>query len=392
MPVEVCVNVMIFAKRSFQIRELLRRRVPLVMEVRKDRLESIEGDSRDALLDIALNPGDGYINQVPIHCDYQPLFHPMWNLEQLFASYKKCYNLYSACMTLNQAFDPFMLYCESERMNAVQTRIKYRDCFRSWLLPFFGERDIDTLTRIDVLSFREQFVHAKLSISRQYSLLTTLKVFLKFCRTVLKVKCLDPAEIVLPNRGRPHVEVLGNEELKKLFDAIDIHTFSGARLRAFIELILGSGVRNSEALSLDREIIDHEKSEVEIVGKGNKKRTIFLTDRSKVWLRRYLSFRCDDHPALFVTTGSRPNRWAREDISRFFIRLKQKSGLRGKVTPHIFRHTYCTNLLKNGADITFIRDLAGHENIQTTAKYYLGVDKKTLRNIVDKYVHYDTFD
>jgi site-specific recombinase XerD len=316
----------------------------------------------------------------------------MLNSKQLSTPYEKYSNLYSACMTVNQAFEPFMLHCESERMNAVQTRIKYRDCFRSWLLPFFGQKELDKLSRVDVLFFREQLVKARLSVSRQYSLLITLKIFLTFCRTVLKVQCLDPAEISLPSRGRPHVEVLSNDDLKTIFAAIELHTFSGARLRAFIELILGSGVRNSEALGLDREIIDRNLSEVEIIGKGKKKRTIFLTDRAKVWLRRYLSFRCDDHPALFVTTGSRPNRWAREDISRFFIRLKQKSGLRGKVTPHIFRHTYCTNLLKNGADITFIRDLAGHENIQTTAKYYLGVDKKTLRNIVDKYVHYDTFD
>jgi integrase/recombinase XerD len=293
-------------------------------------------------------------------------------------------------MTVTQAFEPFMLHCESERMNAVQTRIKYRDCFRSWLLPFFGERELGKLTRVDVLFFREQLVKSKLSISRQYSLLTTLKIFLRFCRTVLKVECLDPAEISLPNRGRPHVEVLSNHDLKKLFEAIEIHTFSGARLRAFIELILGTGVRNSEALSLDRDIIDQDMSEVEITGKGSKKRTIFLTDRAKVWLRRYLSFRCDIHPALFVTTGSNPTRWAREDISRFFIRLRREAGIRGKVTPHVFRHTYCTNLLKNGADITFIRDLAGHNDIHTTAKYYLGVDKATLRSVVNKYVRYDS--
>lgn len=54
----------------------------------------------------------------------------------------------------------------------------------------------------------------------------------------------------------------------------------------------------------------------------------------------------------------------------------------------MLRHTYCTNLLLNGADITFIKELAGHADIQTTAKYYLGVDKRALRKVVDRCLDY----
>jgi site-specific recombinase XerD len=58
------------------------------------------------------------------------------------------------------------------------------------------------------------------------------------------------------------------------------------------------------------------------------------------------------------------------------------------LTPHILRHTYCTNLRDNGADITLIKELAGHQDIQTTAKYYLGVSKTTLRDAVRKHLNY----
>jgi len=102
----------------------------------------------------------------------------------------------------------------------------------------------------------------------------------------------------------------------------------------------------------------------------------------------YLNKRTDNNPALFVTTGLDPGRLAREDISRFFIELRRKAGINKKVTPHILRHTYCTTLLNNGADITFIKELVGHEDIQTTAKYYLGVSKEQLRKVVDKYLDY----
>jgi site-specific recombinase XerD len=65
------------------------------------------------------------------------------------------------------------------------------------------------------------------------------------------------------------------------------------------------------------------------------------------------------------------------------------SGYTKKLTPHILRHTYCTTLRNNGADISYIKELAGHSDIQITARYYLGRDTQQLRNVVRKYVRYD---
>jgi site-specific recombinase XerD len=77
-------------------------------------------------------------------------------------------------------------------------------------------------------------------------------------------------------------------------------------------------------------------------------------------------------------------------MSKYFAVLKQRAGIDKPLTPHILRHTYCTNLLQNGADITYIKELAGHADIQTTAKYYLGVDRKALRSVVARFLNYKT--
>ena len=292
-------------------------------------------------------------------------------------------------MQIIEAFESFLTYGRSERLHAIETQKKYRDCFTSWILPRLGHVPIEAITRLDILTFRQEIVSRGLSVSRQASILIVLKSFLKFCRTVLKIECLDPAEISLPNRGRPNVLVLSDQELRKMFDAVYVHTFAGLRLRALIEVILATGVRISEALSLNRSSFDRNDNEVAIIGKGKKPRTIFLNNRAKHWVCRYLSTRCDDNPAAFVTTGSFPTRWKREDISRFFILLSRRANLGKKITPHILRHTYCTNLLKNGADITFIKDLAGHQDIHTTEKYYLKRDDSMLRAVADKFVHYN---
>jgi len=95
-----------------------------------------------------------------------------------------------------------------------------------------------------------------------------------------------------------------------------------------------------------------------------------------------------EHPLVFVTTGYPVHPCRREDLSRFFRNLKARIGLTKKLTPHIFQHTFCTTLRNNGADISHIKDLAGHADIQTTARYYLGKDKAVLRRVVDSCLDY----
>lgn len=77
----------------------------------------------------------------------------------------------------------------------------------------------------------------------QYSIVMCLKSFLKFCRSVLAVTCLDPSELQLPKRRAPNVEFLTNEEIQKVLDAINVSTFTGVRLRALVELLLATGMR-----------------------------------------------------------------------------------------------------------------------------------------------------
>lgn len=288
-------------------------------------------------------------------------------------------------MKIIDAFQPFMDFSQAERMNAPETQKQYSDVFTSWLIPVLGFKEIDQITPLDVLHLRKKMADQNLSVSRIYSVIVVLKIFLKFCRATLKQQTLEPSLIKLPRRGDPNVVFLDNEECTRVLEAINIRTFSGLRLRALVELILGTGLRISEALSLDRRPFDLEQKEIEVIGKGKKRRMVFLTDRIHFWVRQFLSRRWDRNQALFVTTGDDPQRLAREDISRFFIRLRKDAGITKKLTPHILRHTFCTNMRNNGADITLIKELAGHQDIETTARYYLGFNKKILREAVYKY-------
>jgi len=290
-------------------------------------------------------------------------------------------------MNIEEAYPLFLAYGRAERQYAKETLGKLKDCFTSWILPHLGEKDPQGLSLLDILAFRSKMVDANLGTNRQYSILMALKLFLKFCRQVLKVNCLDPNEIRLPKRPKPHVHYLTNEEVDRLRSVIPTTTFTGLRMRVLVEVLLTTGLRISEALGLDRTPFEMGQTKVVITGKGGKPRTVFFPEGTLSWIKKWLYYRSDDDPALFVTTGI-PRRLDRSDMSKYFKELKAKSGIDKPLTPHILRHTYCTNLRDNGADITFIKELAGHQDIQTTARYYLGVDQNVLKQAVDKYLNY----
>jgi integrase/recombinase XerD len=285
-------------------------------------------------------------------------------------------------MIFQEAAGAFITYARVDRMYALETQTKIRDCLQSWLLAIFGTLELSGLSVLEILDFRRLMVEKQLSVARQYSLLVVLKIFLKFCRTVLKCRTLDPAEIRLPRRPYRRVEFLTDQEVQRLLAIVPTHHFTGIRLRALLEVLLSTGMRISEALSLNRDALEQPDGEVNIIGKGSKSRTVFLSPRCLVWLRKLIETRTDRHPAIFVTTGRTPRRLTRNDMSKVFERLRL--GIAKRLTPHLLRHTFCTGLLRRGADITFIKELAGHQDIQTTARYYLGVDNKVLRQVLER--------
>jgi integrase/recombinase XerD len=291
-------------------------------------------------------------------------------------------------MTIREAHKLFLIYGRGERNYAVETLTKLKDCFNAWILPMLGDIDVTEVTRMDVVKLRNAMVDRGIGVNRQYSVLMALKVFCKFCRQLLKLNCLDPdREIHLPLRSKPFVHYLTNAEVQRLRHAIETHKFAGLRLRTLIEVLLTTGLRISEALSLDRGPFEIGSTEIELIGKGRKRRAVFFPEATVGWIKRFLQFRTDDFPAVFVTTGL-PRRWDRNDLSKYFKDLKCKAGIDKPLTPHILRHTYCTNLRDNGVDITLIKELAGHQDIQTTAKYYLGVNKQALRDAVRNNLNY----
>ena len=115
---------------------------------------------------------------------------------------------------------------------------------------------------------------------------------------------------------------------------------------------------------------------------------MFFTERSLVWLKRYLNSRNDDCPALFVCQDGK-SRLKRTYLLRYFTRHRKLAGIRKKLTPHILRHTAATTLLFNGCPIGHIKEILGHERLETTCKHYLGLDRRKAKAALQQYLYYE---
>lgn len=199
--------------------------------------------------------------------------------------------------------------------------------------------------------------------------------------------------ITFPKRPRRDVIFLTSEEIKRFRDSINTKPLAGLRFRTLVEVLLGSGMRISEALSLNRNSIDYTNREARIIGKGNKERVVYFTDDAMSWIGQYISRRKDTHEAIFVTSYAvkynTVRRLRNQDLTRYFKNARNKAKLNKHITPHSLRHCFATNLAMNSCPFTEIKSLLGHERLDTTIRYYVGItDQKRAKEAHSQYLRY----
>ncbi len=148
------------------------------------------------------------------------------------------------------------------------------------------------------------------------------------------------------------------------------------RDRTLFEFLLYTGCRVSEAINLEWANIDFDKGEVEVLGKGNKKRIVFLNG-SKQWLLDYLNKRGNDSKYLFLNQYGRP--LPRGYATLAIRNLGKRAALGKKIHPHILRHTFGTYLIWAGVDPRTVQEMMGHDDLETTLKYYSAVTQERMR-------------
>ena len=222
--------------------------------------------------------------------------------------------------------------------------------------------------------------------------LIALRSFLKYLRK-RGVDSLSPERIDLAKTAERDLDLISTADLERLLQAPDGSSVAGLRDKAILELFFSTGLRLSELCSLSREL-DLNKDEFSVRGKGEKVRVVFLSDTAKMALRAYLAKRKDMDDALFVrqvadsqkekSSTKESLRLTPRSIERMVKHYALKAGISKKVTPHVIRHSFATDLLSNGADIRSVQMMLGHANIATT-QIYTHVTDAQLRDVHKKF-------
>ncbi len=214
--------------------------------------------------------------------------------------------------------------------------------------------------------------------------LIALRAFLKYL-VRQGIKSLPPEQIELAKVPQRELDLIGTADLQNLLRAPKGDDLASLRDRAMLELFFSTGLRVSELVSLDRDI-DLSRDFFSVRGKGEKVRVVFLSDDAKEAIKEYLAKRTDVDPALFISIGrggeknlskrSESLRITTRSVERIVKQYAIQSGITKKVTPHVLRHSFATDLLENGADIRSVQAMLGHSSIVTTQIYTHVTDKK----------------
>lgn len=241
----------------------------------------------------------------------------------------------------------------------------------------------------EYLHFIQRFDYKKTTIARK---IASIRTFYKF---LLRERYIDsnPAiSLSAPKRPKSLPKFLTPEEVEQILNNVKIDTPAGFRNRVILELLWATGMRISELSNLNFGDLNIEENEIRVFGKGAKERIVLISERAKKYLIQYINSarkliapeynngEINDNTPLFINnTGFRlQNKTIRKVINETVERIE----LPKKVTPHVFRHSFATKLIENGADLRVVQELLGHAGISNT-QIYTHISIKHMKDVYE---------
>jgi len=297
---------------------------------------------------------------------------------------------------LKQLKQQFLEYIEIEKGRSVKTVENY-DHYLTRFLEFMKTDNPADIKDEPVRQFRlwlnrqlagnDKAKINTLTKKTQNYYLIAIRAFLKYLARQ-EIKTMPSERIELAKVPERLLDLITSAELQKLLDAPKGTDIKSLRDKAILELLFSTGLRVSELCSLTSDI-NLNTDELSVRGKGGKVRVVFISDEAKKCVKEYLKARKDMSDGLFVhvgkeVVGKQINPLTKRSVERIVKQYAIKAGISKRVTPHMLRHCFATDLLGNGADIRSVQALLGHSSIITT-QIYTHVTDKHLKDIHKRY-------
>ena len=283
-------------------------------------------------------------------------------------------------ISYQQAAERFLSYLRYEKNASPHTVSNYGRDLDEFLAYLKGGRadnikvgEIDHITIRDFLTHLNRKGNQKASVARK---LAALRSFFRFLYRDSAIE-QNPARLVrTPKLAQMAPRFLTIHEVEVVLDLPDPTTERGSRDRAALELLYGSGLRVSELVGLDVGDVSLNERLVKVRGKGKKERLVPFGEKARAAVEAYLARRrgilarrrtSREPAALFLNL--RGGRLTARSVERNLERYIREASLLLNVHPHMFRHSFATHLLSNGADLRCIQEMLGHASLSTTQRY-----------------------
>lgn len=295
-------------------------------------------------------------------------------------------------MLNKELLEQFKAYILVEKNFSKYTAKSYVSDVMSFLI-WLGETGVEAVDFDKVreyLRFIHKYNYKKTTIARKIS---ALRTFYKYLYRERLVETNPVTSVSAPKRGKNLPKFLSKDEIEQILNNVNIETPAGFRNRTILELLWATGMRISELSGLNFGDLNLEHNEIKVFGKGSKERIVLISDRAKSYLERYLhtarklvaqGFEIQEKgeysPVFINNTGYRLNP---KTIRNVINSIVDKISLPQKVTPHMFRHSFATYLIENGADLRVVQELLGHASISNT-QIYTHISTKHLIDTYNK--------
>lgn len=299
---------------------------------------------------------------------------------------------------LSSAVDRYLVYLKAEENKSPLTITSYRQSL-NMLVELGGVSSPADISKATVRMYKSA-LHSyrtksdgELSIRTKNHHLTILRAFLKYLIVEEEMDVYPPDRVTRFKEDPRQVKVLFKDDLDALLDAPDIGTKVGKRDKAVLELFFSTGLRLTELRMLNREDLNFKTREISVRGKRGKIRVVFISDRCAECLQRYLEIRLDHTTPLFIRHFEEANkalppgeefRLSRISIYNIVKKYARAAGIMSNPSPHTLRHSFATDLLRNGADLRSVQEMLGHKDLGTT-QIYTHVTNPQLKEVHKKH-------
>lgn len=301
------------------------------------------------------------------------------------------YNKSNMQETEKQYIEDFKTYLSVEKNFSEHTLAAYASDIVSFILWLDNVSctNVDFNKLREYLHFIQRFDYKKTTIARKVA---SIRTFYKFLFRERYIDSNPALSLSAPKRPKSLPKFLTPEEVEQILNNVKIETPAGFRNRVILELLWATGMRISELSNLNFGDLNLNENEIRVFGKGAKERIVLVSDRAKGYLVQYINSARkliapeyntneinDDTPLFINNTGYRlQNKTVRKVINE----IVEKIELPKKVTPHVFRHSFATKLIENGADLRVVQELLGHAGISNT-QIYTHISMKHMKDVYE---------